>query len=146
MNKKLLGLGFCLFFIAATSQAGNNFNILDGSSPPQVTLAPGTTIVITGNTSTNSSGTITAGGTAQVLFSGTIPVNGFKVAIPVALANLTSFVCFVSDTTTTPSATSAGSYPVYAGGSFVTEGGQKPIGAVYLNCPTTGTTFSAQRW
>ena len=95
---------------------------------------------------TDRSGTITTGGTAQVLFSGATPTNGFRIAIPVAFNSINTFVCFYSDTTTTPSATTAGSFPVYAGGSDFTQPGEKPAGPVYLNCPTTGTVFSAKKW
>jgi hypothetical protein len=95
-------------------------------------------------TSTDGSGAVAAGGTPQILFGGAAPVNGFKVAIPSATP--AAFTCWLSDTTPTPSATSAGSYPVQAGGQYSTEVGEKPSGPVYLNCPTTGQVFSAKRW
>ena len=100
--------------------------------------------VLTGATSTNGSGTITTGGAAQALFGGVTPTNGFKIAIPSATNDGT--VCWVSDTTTTPSATTAGSYPVFAQGQWSSEPGEKPAGPVYLTCQTTGQPFSAKRW
>lgn len=106
----------------------------------------GGSISVMGAPSTDGSSTIATGGTPQVLFAGATPSNGFKVSIPASIATLSSFVCFVSDTSTSPSSTTSGAYPVYAGGQYASEPGQKPIGAIYLNCPTTGTVFSAQKW
>jgi len=95
-------------------------------------------------TSADGSGTIAAGGAAQLLFGGATPVNGFKVAIPSTTP--AAFTCWISDTTATPSASAAGAYPVQAGGQYSTEVGEKPAGPVYLTCPTTGQVFSAKRW
>lgn len=94
-------------------------------------------------TAADGSTTQTAGGTAQALFSGATPANGWKVAIPAASPGA---VCWVSDTTTTPSATTAGSYPAFAQGQYATEPGERPSGPVYVNCPTTGMPISAKRW
>ncbi len=95
-------------------------------------------------TSADGSGTIAAGGAPQLLFGGATPVNGFKVAIPSNTP--AAFTCWLSDTTPTPSATAAGSYPIQAAGQYSTEVGEKPAGPVYLACPTTGQAFSAKRW
>ena len=95
-------------------------------------------------TSADGGGTIAAGGAAQLLFGGAAPVNGFKIAIPSPTP--AAFTCWLSDTTATPSATTAGSYPVVAGGQYSTEVGEKPAGPVFLACPNTGQVFSAKRW
>ena len=95
-------------------------------------------------TSADGSGTIAAGGTPQPLFNGGAPVNGFKVAIPSNTP--AAFTCWLSDTTATPSAATAGSYPIEAGGQYSTEVGEKPAGPVYLACPTAGQVFSAKKW
>ena len=124
----------CLIGLTATC----GLPIVDPSGAP--------TAVTIGTASSGASGMITTGGTAQVLFRGATPTNGFRIAIPVAFNSINTFVCFYSDTTTTPSATTAGSFPVYAGGSDFTQPGEKPAGPVYLNCPTTGTVFSAKKW
>ena len=94
----------------------------------------------------SGSGTITTGGTAQALFSGTTPAHGWKVSLPVTSGSQASFTCYVSDETTTPSATTAGSQVLFAGGQYSTEDGQLPLGPVYITCPTTGIVFSAQYW
>lgn len=98
-------------------------------------------VAIHGSASSDGSGTQTTGGTAQALFSSATPAHGWKVE------NLGASNCYVSDTTATPSATTAGSYIVFAnGGQYATEPGELPAGAVYLNCPTTGQVFSAKKW
>jgi hypothetical protein len=97
-----------------------------------------------GSPTTDGSGTITTGGAPQALFGGATPANGFKVAIP--SGSPAAFICWLSDSVTAPSATTAGSYPVQAVGQYASEPGQKPMGPVYLNCPTTGQVFSAERW
>lgn len=99
---------------------------------------------VPGSTSVDGSTAIVTGGAAQALFGGLVPTNGFKVAYPSATSG--SNICWVSDTTTTPSATTAGSYPVYQQGQWSTEPGEKPAGPVYINCPTTGQAVSAKKW
>ena len=124
-----------------------------GAQPPTPTYPPyigpaGSTLApqgvgIVSATSTDASGAIAAGGAAQDVF-GAAPANGFKIAIPSATP--AAFTCWLSDTTPTPSAATAGSYPVQAGGQYSSEVGEKPAGRVYLQCPTTGQVFSAKRW
>ena len=97
-----------------------------------------------GHPSTDGSTTQTTGGTAQVLFGGITPPNGFKIAIPASSTSSTP--CWLSDTTTTPSATTAGSYPVFQQGQYSTEVGEKPAGPVYINCPITGQPISPKYW
>jgi hypothetical protein len=111
-----------------------------GAAPMQATGGA----VTVGVSSTDGSGTITTGGSPQALFSGATPTNGFKVAIPSSTP--AAFICWLSDTTATPSATTPGSYPVQAAGQYSSEVGEKPAGPVYLTCPTTGQAFSAKKW
>ena len=86
---------------------------------------------------------IATAGAAQDVFGAT-PTNGFKIAIP--SPSPAAFTCWLSDTTPTPGAATAGSYPVQAAGQYSSEVGEKPAGHVYLNCPAAGQVFSAKRW
>ena len=92
----------------------------------------------------DGSTTVTAGGTAQNLFSGATPANGFAVCNPDA-----SEVLWVSDTTTA-AANAAGSVMVPAGGSAcysVGVGpGRRPIQAVSVYGATTGHKITASSW
>lgn len=92
-------------------------------------------------TTTDCSGTITLGGTAQSICGGTQPTNGF------AIANPSDTDMWISDSTVTPASGTAGSIRVAAnGGYYATEPGQKPLGAVYVLGATTGKGFTARRW
>lgn len=124
------------------------FNSVTGWSVPcsDTQPLPVTGTVSQASASTDGSGTIASGGSAQVLFGGATPTHGFKIAIPTTATNASAFACYVSDTTAAPSATQPGSYTIFAGGQWATEPGEKPTGPVYLNCPTTGTPFSAKMW
>lgn len=124
-----------------TSVPVNAQAVVDASGAQTCVAANPCAAAITGSASANGSSTITTGGVAQALFSGAAPVHGWKVQ------NLGASNCYVSDETTTPSASTAGSYTVFAnGGQYSTEPGQLPVGPVYLTCPTTGQAFSAQKW
>lgn len=89
----------------------------------------------------DGSTTITAGGTAQNLFSGATPTNGFSVGNPDASEDL-----WVSDSTTA-AANGTGSIRVPAnGGLYETPVGYKPVGAVSVVGATTGHKITARRW
>ena len=89
----------------------------------------------------DNSGTITTGGTAQTLFGGAIPANGFAIYNPDASNDL-----FVSDSTTAV-VNGVGSIRVPAnGGAFVTPTGVKPMGVVSIIGATTGGKFTARKW
>lgn len=139
MTLRLAGLGLALCLLAPATWAAPDpvvrmsVAVCDPNSPQHCYPF----------TSTDGSTTITTGGTAQVLFGGATPADGFKVAFPSATSGS---VCWVSDTTTTPSATTPGSYPLYEQGQWSTEVGEKPAGPVYITCPLTGTVISAKRW
>ncbi len=89
----------------------------------------------------DGSTTITAGGTAQTLFSGTVPANGYLVANPNATDD-----CWVSDTATA-AANAAGSHRVAAnGGEYRTPLGYRPVQAVSVVCAATGDKITAIWW
>ncbi|MDR3513874.1 MAG: hypothetical protein P4L73_19725 [Caulobacteraceae bacterium] len=90
---------------------------------------------------TTCSTTQTVGGTPQALCGGATPAHGWKVSTTGAQN------CYVSDETTSPSATTPGSQTVFAnGGQYATESTQLPLGPVWVNCPLTGQPISAQEW
>jgi hypothetical protein len=89
----------------------------------------------------DGSGTITLGGTAQTLFAGIVPVDGFGVYNPDAANDL-----WVSDSATAV-ANGAGSIRLQSnGGWFETPPNYKPIGVISLVGAVTGQNFTARRW
>lgn len=98
--------------------------------------------VVIGTLATSGDTTIATGGTAQSLFSGATPTNGWKVANP----NLSDDL-WCSDSTTTPAQNAASSVRVFAnGGQYATEPGEKPLGPVYCVGATTGDFVVARKW
>lgn len=90
---------------------------------------------------TDGSTTIAAGGTAQLLFGGKTPVNGFAIYNP----NASDDVWF-SDTTTA-AINGTGSIRVASnGGGFETPDIMKPLGPVSVIGPNTGTKVTARMW
>jgi|SRR5579862_120163 hypothetical protein len=87
----------------------------------------------------DGSGTVAAGGSAQLLFGGAVPANGFLVqnnsASPL-------WVCDVG----TASAGGASIQIAANGGLFATPSGYRPGGPVSLFGTATGQTFAARRW
>lgn len=87
----------------------------------------------------DGSGTLATGGSAQTLFGGIVPANGFLVQ------NNSSAVLWISDV----GVASAGGASIQLaanGGMFQTASGYKPAGAVSLFGATAGQAFSARRW
>jgi hypothetical protein len=112
--------------------------IVAGIATPVSSATPLPVINIAGAVASDGSGTVVAGGSAQTLFGGVVPINGWLVA------NNSAATLYVSDIGT---ATSGGaSIPIAAGGVFATPSGYKPAGAVSLYGTTTGQTFAARRW
>lgn len=98
-------------------------------------------VSLTGNTTTDGSTTLTTGGTAQNLFGGTTPANGFSICNPDPTNDL-----WVSDSTTAL-ANGMGSIRIAAnGGYYTTEAGQKPLGAISIVGTVTGQKITARRW
>ena len=87
----------------------------------------------------DGSSTLATGGSAQTLFGGIVPANGFLVQ------NNSSAALWISDVGT--AASSGASLQLAAnGGTFATPSGYKPAGAVSLYGATTGQAFAARRW
>lgn len=96
---------------------------------------------VVGNNATDGSGTITTGATAQNLFAGTAPANGFAVYNPDPTNDL-----WVSDSTTA-AANAVGSIRCAAnGGGYETPPNSKPLGVVSIFGGVTGQKFTARRW
>jgi hypothetical protein len=87
----------------------------------------------------NTAGAVATDGSAQTLFGGTVPVNGFLVQ------NNSSAALWVCDTGIASDG-GASLQLVAEGGLFATPPGYKPAGAVSLYGATTGQIFAARRW
>jgi hypothetical protein len=113
-------------------------SIISGVATPVSIAAPLPVINTAGSAAIDGSGTISSGGTAQTLFGGVVPIDGWLVA------NNSPTALYVSDVGT---ATSGGaSIPIAAGVVFATPSGYKPAGPVSLYGATTGQAFAARRW
>ena len=112
--------------------------VIGGVATPVGPTAPLPVVNTAGAAAIDGSGTVVSGGTAQLLFAGVVPSNGYLVA------NNSSQTLYVSDVGV---ATSGGaSIPIPAGVVFMTPSGYNPAGAVSLWGSTTGQTFAARRW
>lgn len=112
--------------------------LIGGTATPISPATPLPVINAAGSPASDGSGTIGAGGTAQTLFGGIVPTNGWLVA------NNSSAILYASDVgIATPG---GASLPVAAGAVFATPPGYKPAGAVSLYGATTGQAFAARRW
>ena len=79
------------------------------------------------------------GGSAQTLFGGIVPVNGYLVQ------NNSNAALWISDVGTA-SAGGASVQLAASGGLFARPSGYKPAGAVSLFGGSTGQAFAARRW
>ena len=117
--------------------------VMVGGVATPVGTGPGTASVpvepVAAAAALDGSGTITAGGTAQLLFSGAVPVNGFSVQ-----NNHASETMWVNDNGT--AGTNAGFQVVSGGGIYTTPVGYKPMGAVSIEAASTSHPFTARRW
>lgn len=112
--------------------------IVGGLATPVGAASPLPVINTAGLAARDGSGTVVTGGTAQALFGGVIPLNGWLVA------NNSAATLYLSDV---GAATPGGaSIPVAPGGVFATPPGYRPAGAVSLYGATTGQAFAARRW
>ncbi|MFZ3235144.1 MAG: hypothetical protein WA417_13505 [Stellaceae bacterium] len=112
--------------------------IVAGIATPVSASAPLPVINTGGTTASDGSGAVTAGGSAQTLFGGVTPVNGWLVA------NNSSATLYVSDV---GAATPGGaSIPIAPAALFATPSGYKPAGPVSLYGATTGQAYAARRW
>jgi hypothetical protein len=92
-----------------------------------------------GAVASDGSGTLATGGSAQTLFGGIVPSNGFLVQ------NNSSAALWLSDAGTA-SAGGASIQIAANGGIFATPSGYKPAGAVSIFGATTGQAFAGRRW
>lgn len=114
-----------------------------GVAIPQVYLDNGdgtfTLIVASGGsyTSTDKSGTITTGGTAQTVIAANTARRGWQ------LSNLSAAIMYVRDDGSAATATTG--VPVNPGQS-VDDGGRCSTAAISVYCATTGAAFSAKEY
>ena len=110
-----------------------------GVATPVALQNPLPVINTAGVVASDGSGTLATGGSAQTLFGGIVPANGFIVQ------NNSSAALWISDV----GVASAGGASIQLaanGGLFATPAGDKPAGAVSLFGATTGKGFAARRW
>jgi len=112
--------------------------VAGGVATPVGPSAPLPVINTAGAAAVDGSATVVAGGTAQTLFAGFVPLNGYLVA------NNSSATLYVSDVGAATSG--AASIPITAGAVFITPSGYKPAGPVSLWGGVTGQAFAARRW
>ena len=109
-----------------------------GIATPVGPTAPLPVINAAGAVAIDGSGTVVIGGTAQTLFAGVVPVNGYLVA------NNSSAILYVSDVGIAN--VGGASIPIPAGAVFMTPSGYKPASAVSLYGGAAGQAFAARRW
>src|SRR6516165_10482726 len=113
-------------------------SVIGGIATPVGPTAPLPVINTGGAAAVDGSASVVAGGTAQTLFAGVAPTNGYLVA------NNSSAILFVRDVG--PATSGGASIPIAAGAVFVTPSGYKPAGPVSIFSASTGATFAARRW
>jgi len=114
-------------------------SVAQGVASPVGPANPLPVINTAGAAASDGSGAVATGGSAQTLFGGAVPPNGFLVQ------NNSSAVLWVCDTGTA-SAGGASIQLAADGGFFCTPPGYKPAGAVSLYGATAGQAFAARRW
>jgi hypothetical protein len=110
-----------------------------GVSTPVGPQNPLPVINAAGAVASDGSGTLATGGSAQTLFGGIVPSNGFLVQ------NNSSAALWLSDV----GIASAGGASIQIaanGGTFATPSGYKPAGAVSIFGATTGQAYAGRRW
>jgi hypothetical protein len=112
--------------------------LVGGIATPVGPTTPMPVVNTAGAAAIDGSGTVVAGGTAQVLFAGVVPSNGYLVA------NNSSQTLYVSDVG--PATSGGAAIPIPAGTVFMTPSGYNPAGTVSLWGSTTGQPFAARRW
>jgi hypothetical protein len=109
-----------------------------GIAAPVSTSAPLPVVNAAGAVAVDGSGSITTGGTAQQLFGGVTPANGWLVC------NNSSAALYVSDVGT--AAPGGSSIQIAAGATFATPSGYRPPGALSIYGGTSGQAFAARHW
>ena len=132
--------------MASNVQLSNTSDVPVGTptNPLYIAGASGgaaTNVTVVGNIASDGSTTITSGGTAQNLFAGATPSNGYAVYNPDAANDL-----WISESTTA-AANNTGSIRVSAnGGAYETPDNYKPFGAVSIVGAVTGQKITARKW
>lgn len=134
------------FLVATTPDAGGNLSFLrtvasvDANGVASATAAahPLPVINTAGSPATDGSSSITVGGSAQILFGGTTPVNGYLIA------NNSASNLYFSDVGT--ASTGGNSIPLAPGANWTTPPGYKPPGPVSIFGGVTSQVFAARRW
>ena len=110
-----------------------------GVSTPVGPQNPLPVINVAATAANDGSGTVATGGSAQTVFGGVVPQNGFLVQ------NNSSGALWISDVGVASAGGASIQLPAN-GGIFATPSGYKPAGAVSLYGATTGQAFAARRW
>jgi hypothetical protein len=113
-------------------------SIVAGVAQPNSRGAPLAVINTAGAAAFDGSGAIGLGGTAQLLFGGAVPANGYLVA------NNSNGTLYVSDVGAATGGSA--SIPIATGAVFMTPSGYQPPGPVSIYGGTTGQAFAARRW
>jgi hypothetical protein len=112
--------------------------VVAGVATPVSSSAPLPVVNAAGAAAQDGSGMIATGGTAQQLFGGVVPANGWLVC------NNSSAALYVSDVGT--AAPGGSSIQIAPGLTFWTPSGYRPGGAVSIYGGTSGQGFAARRW
>lgn len=112
--------------------------ILDGNGNPFTSTNP--LQISLGRASTVGDSTIAVGGTAQTVFGGVVPDNGWKIFNPHPTEDL-----WVNDAGGV-AAPNTGIRVFAGGGQYSTESGEKPAGPLSIYGATTGHAFGARKW
>ena len=129
------GKPFASFKLTITNSSGSTSNLTNFALLLQIADQGGK------DNATDGSTTITTGGTAQNLFGGTTPANGFAIYNPDPSNDL-----WISDSTTA-AANGTGSVRCASnGGGYETPPGYRPVGVVSIVGAVTGQKITARRW
>jgi len=96
------------------------------------------TALLTPKPYTDASGTIATGGQHQVALAANTARTG------VTFFNISDTVMYLNNTGTATAG--AGSYPIQAGGSYVTDFGAKDSLGISILCATTGKAYTCKWW
>ncbi len=113
-------------------------SVAGGIAAPVSATAPLPGVNAAGAAALDGSGMVATGGTAQQLFAGVVPANGWLVC------NNSSAVLYVSDVGI--AAPGGSSIQIAPGATFWTPSGYRPGGAVSIYGGTSGQGFAARRW
>jgi hypothetical protein len=113
-------------------------SLVSGVATPNQRSAPLAVMNTAGVAAVDGSGAVGVGGTAQLLFGGAVPANGYLIA------NNSSGTLYISDVGIATAG--AASIPIAAGAVFTTPSGYQPPGPISLYGGTSGQAFAARRW